>query len=278
MISIVIPCHNEADNAPMVESGLLPIAATLATRTPVEIIFVDDGSTDDTRAAYQALGERVTQPDVRAFVVAHDRNRGLGAALATGFQASHGDIIITTDCDGTYRFTEIPGLLACLTDTVDVVTASPYHPDGGVENVPGYRLVLSRGSSWIYRRLVDRKVHTYTALFRVYRRRVLERVLFSSSGFLAGTEILVNAMLAGFRVAEYPAVLHARVMGVSKAKLARTIRAHLSFQASILYAQIGRRNIRWVVERPDLAHLAVLPPRAVPTRPGDAALAAREQG
>jgi dolichol-phosphate mannosyltransferase len=275
MISIVIPCHNEADNATLVESGLLPVAAALAARTPVEIIFVDDGSTDDTREAYEALGRRIMQPDVQARVVAHDRNRGLGAALATGFQASRGDIIITTDCDGTYRFSEIPGLLARLTDAVDLVTASPYHPDGGVENVPEYRLVLSRGSSWIYRRLVNKDVHTYTALFRVYRRRVLERVLFSSNGFLAGTEILVNAMLAGFRVAEHPAVLHARVMGVSKAKLARTIVAHLSFQASILYAQVGRRNIRWVVEKPDLAHLAVLPPGA--TDPRDRSLAAREQ-
>ena len=81
-----------------------------------------------------------------------------------------------------------------------------------------YRLILSQGSSIIYRVLVSWKVHTYTSLFRAYRRKVIERVPFESNGFLAGTELLVNGMLMGYRVAEYPAVLYSRVHGTSKAK------------------------------------------------------------
>jgi dolichol-phosphate mannosyltransferase len=259
MLSIVIPCYNEADNAPTVASDLFPIAATLAERTPVEIIFVNDGSSDDTQSAFEALCQRVKHPKVQARVIAHDRNRGLGAALRTGFGAAKGDVIVSTDSDATYRFTEIPALLDRLTDDVDVVTASPYHPEGGVANVPQYRLVLSKGSSFLYRRLIGKHVHTYTALFRAYRRRVLETTPFSSDGFLAGTEILVNAMLAGYKVAEYPTVLHSRVIGTSKAKLARTIRAHLIFQGRILAAQVGLRRERWVAERPDIAVPALTP-------------------
>ena len=100
--------------------------------------------------------------------------------------------------------------------------------------VPEYRIILSRGSSLIYRTLVDRRLHTYTALFRAYRRHVVKNITFESDGYLAGTELMVKAMLMGYRVTEYPAVLHSRVFGASKAKLARTVLAHLRFQSAVL--------------------------------------------
>lgn len=86
----------------------------------------------------------------------------------------------------------------------------------------------------IYRLLVNWNLHTYTSLFRVYRRHVVKSIQFESDGFLAGTEILVKAMLAGYQVAEYPAVLYSRVFGESKAKIKRTIQAHLRFQFRVL--------------------------------------------
>jgi dolichol-phosphate mannosyltransferase len=59
-------------------------------------------------------------------------------------------------------------------------------------------------------------------------------VNFKADGFLAVAEVLVNAIRSGYRVAEYPTVLHSRVAGASKAKLARTIVAHVRFQLSVL--------------------------------------------
>jgi dolichol-phosphate mannosyltransferase len=264
MLSIVVPCFNEADNAPTVERDLLPVARGLATDGPVEIVFVDDGSSDDTLAVFEALCARHAGPQLLLRVVPHDRNRGLGAALRTGLRAAHGDVLVTTDCDATYRFHEIPKLLARLTPDVDVVTASPYHPEGHVENVPQHRLVLSKGSSALYRLLVDRRVHCYTALFRAYRRRVLQSARLSSDGFLAGTEILVNAMLAGHRVVEHPCTLHSRVMGTSKAKLLRTIKAHLRFQARLLGVRLGLSSTPWVAERPSVAAPVLGEPPAPP--------------
>ena len=120
-----------------------------------------------------------------------------------------------------------------------MVTASPYHPQGGVAGVPAYRLILSQGSSILYRILVNWRIHTYTALFRAYRRGVVDNVLFKADGFLAGTEILVNGMLMGYKAAEYPTVLHSRVHGASKAKIMRTIRAHLGFQFQVLRHRLG---------------------------------------
>jgi dolichol-phosphate mannosyltransferase len=235
-ISIIIPCYNEADNVSKIESEFLPVARELAETKSVEVVFVDDGSQDDTwQTLHATFGSGEPGPVVFKFE-RHPVNRGLGAALRTGFAAAQGQIIVTTDSDGTYRFSTIPALLACLAQQpdLDVVTASPYHPQGGVDGVPAYRLILSRGSSLIYRLLVDWRVHTYTALYRAYRRQVIDHVTCTSDGYLAGTELLVMAMLAGYRVAEYPAVLYRRVYGVSKAKLTRTILAHLGFQGSVL--------------------------------------------
>ncbi len=233
-LSIIIPCYNEADNLPKIEAEFLPVVAGLARDYSIELIFVDDGSTDDTWVSFhQALAGRADLPAELRFE-RHPANRGLGAALRTGFAAARGELVVTTDSDGTYKFSEIPGMLAYLTPGVDIVTASPYHPAGGVAGVPAYRLLLSRGSSAIYRLLVDWRIHTYTCLVRAYRREVIQAIPFAADGFLAGTELLVKAMLQGYHVAEYPAVLHRRVFGVSKARLARTILAHLRFQGAIL--------------------------------------------
>jgi dolichol-phosphate mannosyltransferase len=237
-LSIIIPCYNEVDNVPKLRQDFLPVAIELAAHATLEVIFVDDGSRDGTLTALaEVFGEGQNLPFTVQFA-RHAVNRGLGAALRTGFSAAQGQVIVTTDSDGTYRFSKIAELLARLRPGVDLVTASPYHPQGEVAGVPRYRLILSRGSSAIYRALVDKHIHTYTALFRAYRRQVIERVSFSSDGFLAGTEILVNSLLLGFRVAEYPAVLHSRAAGVSKAKLLRTILAHLGFQRRIFFHQI----------------------------------------
>ncbi len=166
-LTIIIPCYNEAESVESLHAGLIPVVAELAAqRGRVQVVFVDDGSRDGTYAALRSSFEGSAPAGVAFHYAQHTVNRGLGAALRTGFAAAQGDIVVTTDSDNTYRLDEIPALLAYMTPDVDIVTASPYHPDGGVENVPGYRLVLSQGSSAMYRVLVDRHLHTYTALFR----------------------------------------------------------------------------------------------------------------
>lgn len=233
-LSIVIPCCNEEDSIPQLVTRLFPVVERLRRERSVELVFVDDGSTDGT---YQKLLEiSVGQPGVK--IVQHPVNRGLGAALHTGFASAAGEVIVTTDSDGTYGFDEIPALLSYLKPDIDMVTASPYHRQGGVENVPRYRIFLSRGSSLIYQIIVDRHIATYTALFRAYKREVTRRVPFYSTGFLAGTELMVNAMLMGYRVAEYPTVLHSRAAGASKAKIVRTIRSHLRFQWGVVLRRL----------------------------------------
>jgi dolichol-phosphate mannosyltransferase len=236
-LSIVIPCYNEVDNIQKLKAELLPVVESLAKDYQVEIVFVDDGSTDGTLDAIQSQLKVEQMANVTPVYRQHERNKGLGAALKTGFSAVTGDLIVTTDSDGTYKFSNIPTLLAEI-DGADIVTASPYHPQGEVVGVPGYRLILSKGSSMIYRILVDRHIHTYTCLFRAYKREVVDKIKFESDGFLAGTELMVKAMLKGYRVKEYPAALYRRAFGTSKAKIMRTINAHLKFQGEVLLVRM----------------------------------------
>lgn len=234
-LSIVVPCCNEVDNVPKLAAELMPVAAALARQHGVEVIFVDDGSTDGTLPALrEAFGGERAPAGVTVRFEQHVTNRGLGAAMRTGFAAARGDIVISTDADGTYRFDTIPAMLTYFRPEIAIVTASPYHPQGRVENVSAHRLVLSQGASFLYRLLVRWDIHTWTCLFRAYRREVLQTISFEADGYLAGTELMVKAMLAGYRVAEFPATLFSRVAGASKAKLLRTIFAHLGFQWQIL--------------------------------------------
>ena len=68
---------------------------------------------------------------------------------------------------------------------------------------------------------------------------MVERIPFEADGFLAGTELMVNAMLAGYKVAEYPTTLYSRAFGASKAKIMRTIRSHLGYQSHVLLRRLG---------------------------------------
>jgi dolichol-phosphate mannosyltransferase len=242
-LSVIVPCYDEADNVSKLYDELLPIIESLIMPEPhhdsekihsAQLIFVDDGSQDTT---YSRLKQRFgdsSKSGITSEFLKHETNLGLGAALRTGFSHAEGDIILTVDSDGTYKFSDIPLLLTLLTPNVDIVTASPYHPRGGVSGVPAYRLLLSKGSSLIYRVLVDRHIHTYTCLFRAYRAEVVKNIGFKSNGFLAGTEILVYAMLRGYHVTELPTVLYKRIYGVSKAKIMKTILSHLRFQGGVV--------------------------------------------
>lgn len=247
-LSLVIPAYNEAEGVHHTADRLSSVLSTLETNYRVEVIFVDDGSKD---ATLKLLRETFAG-DPRFQIVAHEENKGPGAAIRTGFAHAAGDVIVTTDFDGTYSFDTIPQLVQQLIDQqADVVTASPYHPKGGVEGIPRLRLLFSYGASMIYRVLVSWRIHTWTAFYRAYRRPVIQSVSFEHNGFLGNTELLIHALRAGFKVTEFPTVLRRRQFGQSSLKVARVTLTHLKFIAGLLRNRVRGIKSPSIVTSPE---------------------------
>ncbi len=232
-ISLVIPFYNEEKGLPTLRQRLLPVIESLHGRWNLELILVDDGSLDNT---FSGLSEHFTNiPGIHTIVVRHEANQGIGMALASGFSVAQGDVICTLDSDCTYAPENLPGMIDLLLSTdADIVTGSPYHPQGEVENVDGWRLMLSKGASRCYAHLAPVKLYCYTSLFRAYRREWARSEWIRSRGFLGVTEILLAASFQGAQIVEFPVKLHSRIHGQSKMRVARTVLGHLRLMINIL--------------------------------------------
>jgi dolichol-phosphate mannosyltransferase len=245
-LSIVMPACNEEEALRLLPSRLFPVIEALRATYELELVFVDDGSRDATWAELNRL--RDDNPPCAVVLARHETNRGLGAALRTGGEHASGKIVVWLDADGTYPFTMIESLVAAIERGADVATASPYHHDGGVEGVPATRLIFSRGASTLYRILVDRHVHTWTAMVRAWRADVLASAVSDEDGFLFVAMTLVEARRRGARIVETPAILARRQVGVSKAKVARITRAHLRYMLHLAHLRATGRF--WIRRQP----------------------------
>ncbi len=223
-VSIVIPCYNEQEALPYLANTLRSVEAELNEKGyRPNILFVDDKSKDDTLATLNSLF--ADRKNVR--ILKHETNKGVAAGIMTGIRAAETELVCSMDCDCTYDPHELIKMLPLMEENVDLVTASPYHRDGGVRNVPGWRLFLSRGASFLYRRVLRSKLDTYTSCFRVYRRAAFADIELSESGFLGVAEMLGRVDLDGGTIVEFPAVLEVRLFGISKMKTVKTIGGHL---------------------------------------------------
>ena len=200
-----------------------------------DFIFVDDCSKDATLARLTELFG--AEKNVK--ILRHETNKGVAAGIMTGLEACEdSEIVCSMDCDCTYDPHELANMLPLMTGNVDMVTASPYHKDGGVRNVPEWRLFLSKGASFLYRRALRSKLDTYTSCFRVYRRSSVVDLELGETGFLGVAELLGRLDLTGGKIVEFPAVLEVRLFGISKMKTARTIFGHLKLLSRLI-------KIRW---------------------------------
>jgi len=239
VISVVIPVWNEEGGVRKLQECLSRVRRILRTRGEVELVFVDDGSTDGTVTALKSSFSN----DLNVQIVAHEKNQGVGAAFRTGFRAARGSIICTIDADCSYRPEGLDLLLEALEgEEADIAVASPYHPLGSVDGVPPWRLFLSKCCSRLYRKVAPVQLYTYTSIFRAYRRETVERTTFRGNGFVCAPEILINAAKQGYRIVEVPMTLHARTCGQSKMKILRTIRSHLAMLRSLVRVPVRQER------------------------------------
>jgi glycosyltransferase involved in cell wall biosynthesis len=217
---------------------LRSVKQSLAEKYEVHLILVNDCSTDRTWPALQELFG--TEPDCR--LISQDRNLGVAATIMTGIRSAQTEVVCSIDCDGTYDPHQLEKFLPMLTEGVDLVTASPYHPAGRVFNVPAWRLLLSRSASALYRRVLRTKLHTYTSCFRVYRRSAVVGLDITEGGFLGITELIGKLDLQGSGIVECSAVLEVRVLGRSKMKTVPVILGHLRLMSQLITYKV-RQNL-----------------------------------
>jgi polysaccharide deacetylase family protein (PEP-CTERM system associated) len=221
-VTVVIPCYNEELILPYLANTLNSVEEQLA-QFDLTFIFVDDHSTDNTwPALHRIFGERAN-----CVMVRHAHNRGVAAGIMTGIRKASTEIVCSMDCDCTYDPHELARMIPLLTDGVDLVTASPYHPKGAVLNVPRWRLTLSKTLSRMYRVVLHQRLATYTSCFRVYRRDAVAPTHIDHPGFLGVAEMIGKLDLTGSTIVEFPTTLAVRMIGRSKMKVLRTIAGHV---------------------------------------------------
>ncbi len=232
--SIVVPCYNEELILPYLSNTLRSVAKALESDYDLRFIFVDDGSSDNTHASlHQLFGAQAN-----CTIVRHRKNLGVAASILDGIRHAKTEIVCSIDCDCTYDPHELRNMIPLLTNGAAMVTASPYHPNGRVRNVPQWRLALSKGASFLYRHTLTQQLHTYTSCFRVYRRDAVIDLRLRESGFLGVAEILGRLDLRGEKIVEYPATLEVRLFGQSKMKVLKTIVGHLQLLTRLLALRV----------------------------------------
>ncbi|MEJ7590906.1 MAG: DegT/DnrJ/EryC1/StrS family aminotransferase [Planctomycetaceae bacterium] len=229
-VTLVIPCYNEESSLPYLHRTLQYVRHALSSQWDLKVIFVDDCSCDNTNEVLHSLfGE---DEDVQ--IVRHKKNRGVSAAILTGINASTTEIVASMDCDCSYDPLELQNMLPLMTENVAMVTASPYHREGKVSNVPRWRLMLSHTLSLMYRKLLKQQLSTWTSCFRIYRKRQIIDLPLEEDGFLGTAELAAQLSLHGRRIVEHPATLEVRLFGFSKMKTIRTILCHLRLLARVV--------------------------------------------
>jgi glycosyltransferase involved in cell wall biosynthesis len=226
-LSIVIPMFNEAEN---VETTLKKVEEALASfEGTYEIIAVNDGSLDNTLEILEKVESQ--NEKVKVKVVTYSKNLGRGMALRKGFEKSSGEIVVSIDADLSYDPHYILNLVNALEteEETGLVLASPYMPGGGVQDVPTFRLWISRFGNKILRFAMPNRIYTSTGIFRAYRKQVLDSLELESDGKEIHLEILSKAIALGYRVREIPAILTGRQKGRSKFRFRKTAISHLVF-------------------------------------------------
>jgi glycosyltransferase involved in cell wall biosynthesis len=201
-ISIVLPVYNEEGCIEIVYDKLVSTLSEIENNT--EIIFVNDGSTDNSREVLNSIAKK----DDRVKVIHLRRNFGQTAALSAGFDHSSGDVIVSLDSDGQNDPADIPELLSKLEDGFDVVNGwrkdrkDPFF----MRKLPSYL------GNWLIRVLTDVNLKDFGCTLKAYRKEVIEEL--SLYGEMHRM-IPVLASLMGARITEIPVRHHPRPYGRS---------------------------------------------------------------
>jgi glycosyltransferase involved in cell wall biosynthesis len=212
-ISVVVPVYNEQEN---LENIYRQILDALQGKYSFEILFIDDGSTDN---SHKVLKE-IHLKDSRARVIIFRRNFGQTAAMSAGFNHAKADIIVPLDADGQNDPADIPALVEKLKEGYDIV--SGWRKDRKDKTVS--RKIPSIMANWLIGKMTGVKLHDYGCSLKAYKRDVLETInLYGEMHRF----IPAIASWSGAKITEMVVNHRPRVAGVAKYGLERTIKVFL---------------------------------------------------
>ncbi|MEM9553890.1 MAG: glycosyltransferase family 2 protein [Acidobacteriota bacterium] len=210
-LSVVVPAYNEART---VETLLRRVAeAPLPEGVDLEIVVVDDGSTDGTR---ELLGQLEAAADPPFRLVLHEHNRGKGAALRTGFAQARGDLVVVQDADLEYDPTDYPVLLQPILDgKADVVYGSRFL--GGPHRVLFFwHYVGNRVLTTLSNMLTDLNLSDMETCYKLFRTELIHGMDLRSDRFGIEPELTAKVAKAKARVYEVPISYHGRTYAEGK--------------------------------------------------------------
>jgi len=200
----VLPAHNEEAN--LEHSVRRLVGALSAVTQDFEILVVNDGSTDATGDILRAL--HLEHPEFRLRVVTHERNRGYGAALASGFDAAQKEFIFFTDSDGQFDVNELQRLLDHVAPSIDMAIGWGRHradPPMRRFNALGWKLLVNG--------LFGYTAQDIDCAFKLFRRRVWTSLTVHATGATFSAELLIKARRLEFSIVEVPVAHFPRSAG-----------------------------------------------------------------
>jgi glycosyltransferase involved in cell wall biosynthesis len=230
MISVIIPCYNEAPNLECLINKVIPVLSSLAR--PYEVIVVDDGSTDQSVEVLKKIS--LSNPFLKIVVLR--RNYGQTAAMMAGIDFSGGDIIIPLDADLQNDPDDIPSLLTKIDEGFDVVSGwRKSRQDNAIKrNLPSF--VANKLISWIS----GLHLNDYGCSLKAYRREVIKDVKLYGE---MHRFIPIYASWLGAKVTEIPVRHHPRLYGSSKYGLERSVKVILDLIVVKFLANFAHKPI-----------------------------------
>lgn len=213
---VVIPTFNEVESAPHL------IRRIMALVSDIDVLVVDDGSTDGTSSAVHDLSKEF--PSNRISILQRDQKLGLGSAYCDGFKwgFSKGYLfLIEMDADGSHRAEDLVQLLKRLEENIgcDLLVGSRWINGGAVQDWSKYREYLSRLANTYARLLLKSHVRDMTSGFRIYKASTLKKIDFrdvQSQGYCFQIEMTRKIQNLGGTILEFPITFIERKYGSSK--------------------------------------------------------------
>jgi dolichol-phosphate mannosyltransferase len=219
-LSVVIPVYNEGENITHVLRGLM----TAVSSRPLEVLVVYDFEADTTVPVVVGLQRELRE--VR--LVRNDRGRGVLNAIKTGFANARAPHILVMMADGSDEPKDIDAMIAEGQRGADVVSGSRYMRGGQQVGGPLLKRLMSRAAGLSLHWVAGVPTHDPTNNFKMYSRRLLDRVTIeSAAGFELALELTVKAHAGGMQVAEVPTTWRDRTTGESRFRMWKWIPHYL---------------------------------------------------